>query len=570
MVSGLYRLIRDRRGTISLIAGFSAVLLMACAAVTVDVGRLFTQRTQLQGADDAAALAATGDFSQARAIAQRAVQGYGFSADTVQDVILGSYCPDGNIAPQARFTPGNQALNCKVPTGPLPNAVRVDSKAAMQLSFLHLFDSHPTLPTSTTSTAARIDLAALRAGTGVAELDNGLVNGLLSALLRTNVSLDLVSYKGLVGANITALDFLDALALQLGVRVGSYSQLADVKVTLPTVLTAAVSALAKEGGSVAAMAGLQSIQNVANNGVNFSLASLLDLNVFKSIEISSNPPTALKAMLNVFDILNFALQLASPTNTLGLDVGLTLPGLGGLSIDALAIEPPQPAYFEFGPVGTTVHTAQVRLQIHLSLAVPLLPGIPLVGLNVPLYLELGSGDATISNISCGAQPKIDQTVTVQAQTGIVRVWLGTVSTNQISNFTKIITAADVTPATLVSVAGLISIQGVAMLSVGTSDPIALVFNAQQIQNGTMQTVGSNAILGSLLSTLLGNTQLTVNVLGLGLGITLSFLQDTVMALLKVLPLDGLVNLLLNILGLRLGYMDVWVPAARCGVPVLVQ
>lgn len=558
-----HRLVTDRRASIAIMSAAFMVTAMGCAAITVDFGLFFATRTQLQTASDAAALSASMNIANASSLAAQAVRSNGFDDAAVRSVISGTYCPDLNLPPAGRFSPGVVA-GCAVATGTLPNAVQVDVQTAPILAFGRLFTDQTSLNANAVSVATRIDTAGLTAGTGLARLGGGAVNAVLSNLLGTGIALDAVSYNGLLTASLPAAGFLKALAAELGMTTGVYGALDGRMIGLQTILSAEQTALAASGGSSAAIAALASLRTQVPGTAMLPLNRILDIGPWRNQPVTIDPPpAALQATVGAADMMQAAVQLASVNGRLSAPAQFIVPHIGSVTILATVVEPLQTAYFEFGPAGTAIHTAQLRMQILLNLA----PSLPVNGqsaaISLPMYLELGSGDATISNIACGAQPAADATVSVLANSGLANVYIGAVDPVSMRNFQQPVV---VSPATLVD-AGVVRITGSSSLQVGRGTG-SLMFNQTQISQGAIQTVSSTGLTSNVLQSLIDHLSLNIAVLSFGLGA--GALNTQLLGVLQQVPLDSLIDGLLSALGVSVGYIDVSVPGVRCGVPALVQ
>src|SRR5690606_2790812 len=123
----------------------------------------------------------------------------------------------------------------------------------------------------------------------------------------------------------------------------------------------------------------------------------------------------------------------------------------------------------------------VRLQLELTIDALLLKNI----VKLPLYIEVGYGDATITDISCGESPASDTSVTVSGRSGVANVFLGTVPGGLMSNFSREITQNDLTAAPLLDVSvlliGVVRLSGKAAITLGRGDAETLVFNRAQIE-----------------------------------------------------------------------------------------
>ncbi len=238
-----------------------------------------------------------------------------------------------------------------------------------------------------------------------------------------------------------------------------------------------------------------------------------------------------------------------------------------------------------------VHTAQVRLQLKLQLLD--LFGLLGQGMQLPLYVEAGEGDAVLEDISCGIEPAKDATVTVSAKSGVAKAYIGTLPPDLMTNSDHEVSVNDIQPAALVDVSllgiiGIVRVSGRAKIELGSGSYQDLVFDRDDIDNRVAQSVVSAGMFDNLLASLGGtdpatgkaNLQLSACVVSLGglclIPVKADALGNTVGALHQLLDpvinglLDPLVDNLLAALGIRLGVMDVVVTGVRCGVPVLIR
>ncbi len=596
----IVRAFRSESGTVAIIAGVTLTAMLAFAAVTVDVGMLYTQKRALQSATDAAAMAATQDLNTASNTASTFMQRNGFSADQVNSVVAtGVYCPDSTIASSARFTQmailptSNTSVQCaNVPDVTTTNAVRVTNTMQAPLYFGRLFVPGPKQSLTASATATRIDLAGLRAGTGVLEANTA--NTILSALTGGNINLTLVQYQGLASVNVQALDFLNALAINLNATAGTYgSLLGPSTVDVGKVLQSEIDVLDK-AGDVANVNALGIILAGITGNPQINLGNLFDLGIWQSQPIqSATAPSALQANLNVYQLTTLALQstlqVANGKNAVSLTGLASSSPVFSISTAATIIEPPQSPPFAFGPVGVSVHTSQVRLVFDFKLLN--VPGLPSI-IDVPIYIEVGDGDAQITDISCPADAsqsdqRQTEAVTISAKSAVANVYLGTAPGNLMTNFSQPVPVSQIQPANLVNLnvlgLGIISVTARAQVSVGSLDAQSHRFSYDDIQQNKVWTVASTNMVQNLLATLGSTTSLGVAVPVLPilnglLSSTLNGLLNTLIGTpntpgpLQVLlnSLDGIVDPLLAALGIKLGYMDVYATGVRCGVPALVQ
>ena len=584
----LHTRLRDERGAVALIGALSMTAVLGMTAMVTDLGALYIGQRNLQAATDASALSATYPVAQDSTVAnspQTFAQNYlteNMPGANLVSAVAGTYCPDSTVASGSRFTAGSSV--CADNSGISGyNAVRVTSSITSPLYFARALTGGATSETlGATATAAQINEAGFYAGSGVLSLAT-MNNAVLNALLPGS-TVNLASYSGIVGSNINALTFLNALATNLNLSAGNYSDVLKSTVTVQQVLQSEIDALNAPGSVAAANAvtELATLKASVAGSPSLLVSNLLDLGVWQNVPVgSTNASTALNATLNAYQLATLTAQVANGANAVAIPTaGLGIPGIATLTAASSVIEPPQSPPFVFSPVGTAanpvaVHTAQVRLQLNLQL----LSALSLVGLgsapvNLPIYIEAGSGDAKLTDINCGYNPLTDATVQIQAESGVANAYIGTVTTSAMSNFSTPVT---VQPATLVNLLNIVQVTGSSQVSVGSAGYTTLTFNQTEMQNLTPQTVTSTGMLSNLLQTLGSSGNLSLSVLpgNNGLGVPL-VTSSAVLALLSPLltpafaGLDPLVDNLLASLGIKVGYLDVTASGVRCGVPTLVN
>lgn len=596
-------LLADQRGVVAPMTGAIFAVLLGMVGLVTDAGVWFTARRDLQSATDAAALGsarfAPDGVAAVTSRAQELLIDNGREGDDLVSAQVGFYCPNDTGA--AQF----QSVRCAGDEATAPmNAVALATQGAGSIIFSRLFTdaSVTSRPISVTSTAALVNEAGLRAGTGL--LNVNVAQSFLRALLGGNVTI--LSYQGLANADINALSLLDAIAVQNGLTVGTYDQLLDETVSVGSILQAGASVLGQHSqvAGASAVTDLGSIRAALQGNPQVRLGDLFDLGVWQELPVGSSAtsPAALSAGVSAYQLATAALQLANGSNFLNLNLS-TIPspisGLASLGLSAAAIEKPQEPPFGFGPEGSTVHTAQVRLQMNLSLLSS--------AIQLPLYAEAASGTATIQDINCddapysGTEPTTASSsatsVTVRATTAASRIAIGQGN------------LATGGPATSGDISGLkVSVFGMGLVDVdvegysnidvatGSSD---LVFNrpttnwtalpssfdtttgvigrpATDTDSGSL-AIPARTAAGevNLLSGLVGGLTITkscVTVLGVPVCIPLGTILSTLTPALAAVDalVSPAINRVLSALGAQLGYMDVFVTGARCGIPVLVE
>lgn len=540
----------DERGNIALIAAGAIAVAVAFSAIVVDLGSVVDTRRRLQSATDGAALAAVRTRERAAEIVQASLRDHGFEARNIVDVTTGSY---SNAAASAgRFIPDG--------SGPM-NAVRVTAEARVPLH-VYGFMYPDGIRLETMATAVHAKEASFSAGTGLASLDDGILNALLSGLLGTSINLSLLDYNALVSANINLLSFLDALSTNIDLTAVSYDQLLDTRVNIGDLIDAALAVTRDE----LVLTALESLRVQVGTGPQIALGELIDIGLWGPQEVGSAvPKTAAHALVNLYDLISISAQVANGDHAVAVDLPVSIAGLVSLQLTLTIGEPEQEARIGIGPEGTSVHTAQTRLLLDLRLLDVLGTAV-----RVPLYLEVAAGDAYIDDIACGLDPYNDGEVRIMARGGVAALLIGDVPPGQMENFSQPLNP--VGPARILNVLGLVQAFAAANASAGGSDFAPLTFDQADIRAGATRSVSSGDILSSLLGSLVGNLVLDVRVLGLdllGLGSLVgAILEPLVRSVLQLL--DPVIASLLQALGIKLGYIDVTVRGMRCGVTALVQ
>ncbi|MHC2244087.1 hypothetical protein [Bradyrhizobium elkanii] len=269
------------------------------------------------------------------------------------------------------------------------------------------------------------------------------------------------------------------------------------------------------------------------------------------------------ASVSVFDLISTVAQIANGNHQIATSINLGLPGIANVSVIATIGERPVgSSWIAIGTQGVSVHTAQTRILATINV----LGSGTVSAINLPVYVEVASGTATLSAVSCGHPNISTSQVTIGVTPGIVDAWIGNVTVADMTNFT---TKPNPPPATLVNL-GLATVTGRAHAGMGNTTPTNVNFSYSDIQSGTKKTVTTTNFLSSLTGSLLGDLSLTINLGPLGLPIP--GLGALVMSILNGVTssVDQVLASLLATLGIGLGQVDVWVLGIRCDGAVLVN
>ena len=262
-------------------------------------------------------------------------------------------------------------------------------------------------------------------------------------------NLTLLDSKGLANTKISPSGLLKMLGLDIG--VDGLSALTPEKVASLKKVTALqliddVSLELVEPGTTLAL-GLEALKTKLAN-ISIGETSLLNMAIpfgggegqsglFAFLDIGNQDPLggALDVQLGLGDILKTAIAVASNGHALEVP---ELNLLGAINAKLTIVEPPVIA---IGPVGTTGHSAQIRLWLDIDTA-NLLKDIPLVGLivkalvndtlgtrvHLPVALDVVSADGELTKLQCSKNPP---TMDVEVTSRILNVCVGGLTENDI-------------------------------------------------------------------------------------------------------------------------------------------
>lgn len=543
----------DSRGSVSMIMAMSFITLLGAAALAVDVGSLFLQSRKLQGIADLAALSAARDLARASDAAQATAADNGWGRPLDVRVALGRYNPDPATAASARFQPG--AVD--------PTAARVTVSGDADLFFGRLLLNRDTITLTRQATAARADMASFSIGTRLASLQGGVANQLLSGLTGGTVSLSVMDYDALAGAKVDLFQYSDLLRLNADLEGVSYDKVLGTDISTGKALKVLADQLQANGDTQAASAA-RKLAVAAGDGTPARLDALLDLGPYGTQDHVAGGSGA-KIELAAQDLANALLVLAGEGRQVKLDLGASIPGLSDIDVWlAIGERPNNSPWLTVDRDGeVTIRTAQTRLYLKAK-ALGVLGLLGAQPITLPILVEAASGEAKLAGMEC-PESLSAQAATLSVRPSVGRVVIGEVDTAKLNNFKQSLTVAPATIADLV----LVKASGKADVRIGGETWKTARFTRTEIQAGTVKTVATDDVAKATLSSLLGALELDVHVLGLGLGVgpITSALSSTLGAM--ATPLDGVLNTLTGLLGVRLGEADVRVNGLRCRDAALV-
>lgn len=528
MTTFLKRLLRDRRGGVGALSVLISVLVITASAATIDAASVQFRARNLQGLADTAAVSAATNLATADTTVRRVLT-LKNSAAEIQQVALGEYQGRAEVPIADRFNP----------LGATPDAVRVVLREDVPLFFGSVLGIRSVrVQKSAVAIRPARDAAAFSIGSRLLSVDPPIVNALLTQLIGRQIQLSAASYDSLLSSSLDVDDLLDDLGETLS---------ADDREEL---LTRSVSTRRLVDAMAARTTGqthlaLKSLSSSIGTGAdkNLRLSSL--------IEVAPGVKGDINAMVPVWDLLNAALGEAAGPQTIELNATVDGPVTARVRLAVGEREQKSP-WLTIARDGTTiVRTAQARLHVDVTTAQ--IAGIGRV--HLPVYAEVASGKAALSGINCRTD-----SFDVTARSGVASVALGEIESSRLSDFSR---DAALAPAAVLDTTAL-KVRAAARVNVGDSGDTRLTFTRDDIDDLEAQTIGSKNILGTTLSSLVANANLDIQVLGLG--IALPGLPATLRNILAgaAEPLDGVLDGILELVGVGIGEADVRAAGLECG------
>ncbi|WP_282364741.1 pilus assembly protein TadG-related protein [Pseudomonas sp. PS01297] len=476
---------RQQHGAIGLMAALTLGMVLIFMLLVVDGGRLYLEQRKLQRVADMAVLEAVSRGGSCAATPSTA------TLYATQSAARNSFVPAGT----------QQTLNAACGTLVTVNQLRTFQLDPSKSDAIRVIATN-TIPTSiaggvwdlvskgTLSTTTKLTASAVgsRPGPTLAQISirttlatvntsqSPLLNNLFSGLLGGNVSISAVGWDGLAKANINLLQYLNQLAINLGVNAGDYTTLLNTNVTVTQLIKAAASVATLNGATLDVQTALANLQVAAINNTPLKVGDLLKLQTGTS-------SAGLDTDLNLFSLIQAAIQIANKNNAVAVSLPINILGLAKVTTTVKVIEPPQ-----FSAIGNPatdriyVRTAQVRSLITielpilntvsalLNLVTDLLSGITgllqglICGLGLcgttfdikilppPLILSInldtGGADALVTGYTCPSGTSGSKSLTVQANTVLANLNIGSIDASKAFSSSNPVT---VTPLPIVNI-----------------------------------------------------------------------------------------------------------------------
>ncbi len=555
----------DRRGVTAALTALCLLALVGSAALGVDLGNIYMKTRQLQGVADLAAMASVQSLDPAasqspQATAQATAALNPWSGGIIAQAVTGLYAANASVPAAQRFTA----------TTTNPNAVQVKLQAPMPLYFAGLLTGRSSLTITRTATAARAQMAAFSIGSGLASLNGGVANALLSALTGSQVQLSVMNYQALASANIDLLRYVPALQARAGLQAVSFSQVLATSVAPSTALGALADTLTASGQSAAAGAA-QTLAAAAAALPATPLASILALGPYGSQDQTTDGSGA-SLTVSAMGLADALLVAANGSRQLSLSLNGLAPGVTQLTLRlAIGQRPSQSPWLTVTDAGQiVVRTSQMRLYLQAGLAPgPLSTASGGALVSLPIYVEAASAQAKLQDLQCPAAASA-QGLDLSASTSLGTFALAQVDPTTLANFA---TPVALQTATLLN-AVLVRATAYSRVDIGGGQASwqTVHFSQADIAADTMKSIFVSDIARANVASLLGGSNVQVQTPVAMAGLTPAILTPELQALLvEAAPsLDAVVSQVEALSGVRVGEADLWANGLRCHGAALVS
>lgn len=537
--------LRNVDANVAIMTGFILPVLISSSALAVDLASAHLQRRSAQSVVDLAAMNAANHINIAEAAAQATLDANTFGRINSIVVVKGNYTPDLQIAPHARFKPGQAPFN----------AVHVTVSKDATLYFARTFTKER-FEIKVAAIAGAANEATFSVGSRLAALRGGLANTILNKLLGSSVNLSVMDYEALASAEVRIDDLLNTINVHQNLQAASFSDVLDHSIAVNDLVQSVATIATSDGNNSAAVA-LSGLSGSISSSLRLPLNKLMNIGPYGGVQIGDRTP-GLGATVSMLDMLRAAAVIANGEHQVAVNLDLGVPGIAKVSLDLAIGERPQHApWVAVGESGASVSTSQTKLRL---VAEVLGTGaLKSIAIKLPIYLELAYADASLSSISCGANEN-DKTATVAVRPGIARAAIADVKDSELleRDLWKTLRKADVvkTP--------LLKISAKAVVEIGNVSSTELEFDQSDVDDKVIKRANSNQMTESIVSSLVQQTSFDVTALGI---INISLITpDAVRAILVPVAstLDGVVSDVLETIGLSLGEADIRVNGIRCG------
>lgn len=511
--------------------------LIGFVGFAADIGYYYYTKFKLQSTADAVVLVAIRDIENRVAAGDRIITENDFNPAELEkkEIVLGEW-----DAATKTFTATNDPAPDKI-------AMRVLLQRQIPAFFSRIppFNIQFFHPQGRATAALVQEGVVVSLGPTLLEVNtekSALLNGLLGGLLGTTINLDAVGWQGIAAAKIDLVKFLDLAKVRLNIGT-TEALLENGEVSLLDIVDLSLDALKAEDTTARVNLELLRTQIL---GADIDPLNLR-IKLGELINIETNQKALARAETNLLDLIRVAAEVFNFKSGLTTEANIGLNGALDVNLRAKVIEPP---VIKIMKEGDTIHSAAVRLYLHASILSALNGNSGL--LNLPLYLELGAGDAKVERIT-------PEFVEMTATSTTSALYLGKI-TDSLFFSDSSLTETDVQKDNILNILSLVTVTAKTKIDKpGGTDVLTFTPPFPETQS-------VNALLGNSVTGITGDLSNPDNFeaeLGLlGLPLDLGSTVNQVVGLLNNLIFDPLLTPLLNgvstILGVYPGRTDLTV------------
>lgn len=337
----------DRKGSVITVFAFSAMILAVLTAIVMNQISFYLAKRKLQDAVDMTTLMVMDSgvitVGNAQTLLEQQLN------QPVANVVVtqGRYSANSNIAEANRFIPNATPYN----------AVHVSAEIAADKVMLGgmLADN---LKISAAARGARRTTASIVMGSRLVRVEGGLSAALLDATLGYKGKLTVMDYESLVGANVDALQFLQALNIKADIKALTFDDVLSAPVSVGYIVDAMVATM--PNGAVQAL--VKKAAPVAG-GNKVVLNQVLDLGSITNLPVNSVLAGG-TLPLSVGEILGASVALADKDHQIAVNLGAVLGdnSIADVSLD-VGEKPRVLDYKGKADKGAKVSTSQLALHI---------------------------------------------------------------------------------------------------------------------------------------------------------------------------------------------------------------
>jgi len=377
---------QGQRGAVLFMAVGFMMLAVLSLALVVDTGRLYMAKRNLQRVADMAAievLARHGrcDDQTATQYAQQSLARNNFVLGTNKTLTVS--CGQVGVAAGLRDLVASAV-------GSTDTAIRIVVRESVVASLVAggIFRDRIMLDASAISTSSGSGLAALTLKSTLLDVSitqnsrAQLLSSIFGGMLGGSLNISVGAWNGLIHTDIDIFEFLDQLAINVGLSAGEYDEVLSTNVTTGELIQAAIDVLENQNGTpnstlkaLDAIVALDEILVASHVApTNLNVGELIHLQTGGSYQGAS-------AKLQLFHMVQGILQLANKHNAVTVSIPITVGG-STISVKLKVIEPPQLSSIgnpeqaraeahlpvNDSPSRIYVRSSQVRLLISVNLA----------------------------------------------------------------------------------------------------------------------------------------------------------------------------------------------------------